>query len=279
MGRSIGGDEPEEDPEWPSGFARDDKNKNGGLDWFDLVSESNAYLFVQLLYTYVFTFFAMRFVHKNYRRFVRARQLFSLELVHSIAARTVLVTSLPSHLRGERALADYFERMGLSVESVSLCREIGSLKTLLDKRTNTLLALEQAWTAYVGNPCAAEAHDPSVAVLDHDHDAEAQLPRRAPLVVPHRPRPTIRPDVLKPPVDAIEYLEAQFKDLDEQVRKRRRSGKFKATQAGFVTFETMASAVGSSVVESRFPDGHHIANCFADRPLAIPCADQDIPST
>jgi calcium permeable stress-gated cation channel len=45
-------------------------------------------------------------------------------------------------------------------------------------------------------------------------------------------------------VDALEYLETQFKDADEEVRKKRRTGKFKATQTAFVTFEKMSSAVG-----------------------------------
>ncbi len=95
-----------------------------GRDWLDLLNDANSYLSLHLLFTYVFTILALRFIYKNYARFIRARQLYSLELVHSIAARTVLVTDLPNHLRGERALAVYFENMGLTVESVSICREV-----------------------------------------------------------------------------------------------------------------------------------------------------------
>ena len=114
-------------------------------DWLDLISDANSYLSVHLMFTYLFTILALYFIYKNYRRFIRSRQLFSLELVHSIPARTILVTNLPAHLQGERTLAEYFENMSMAVESVSVCREVGALKTLLDNRTRALLALEQQW--------------------------------------------------------------------------------------------------------------------------------------
>ena len=117
-----------------------------------------------------------------------SRQLFSLELVHSIPARTVLVTHLPGSLRAERPLAEYFENMGLAVESVTVCREVGSLKRLLDKRTTALLELEAAWTNYVGNPSTVEEYDPeNMGGTLVDVDIEGGGPQR--LVVPHRRRP------------------------------------------------------------------------------------------
>lgn len=213
-------------------------------DWVDLASEANAFLFVQLIFTYLFTILTMHFLYRNYQRFIRARQLFSLELVHSIAARTVMVSALPMHLRGERALANYFEAVGLSVESVSVCREVGSLNKLLKHRTDALMHLEAAWTSYVGNPCAAEAYDPSATGPLGDTEAGGGA-ASARLVVPHRARPTLRPHYFGAPVDAINYWEARYSDLDDQVRRRRRAGKFKATGVAFVTFESMAAAVSS----------------------------------
>ncbi|KAI0073303.1 DUF221-domain-containing protein [Panus rudis PR-1116 ss-1] len=91
-------------------------------DWWDLINDANSYLTVHLLFSYIFTITALYFIHRNYKRFIRARQLFSLELVHSIPARTVMVTNLPPHLRSEKALAKCFENMDLAVESVNVCR-------------------------------------------------------------------------------------------------------------------------------------------------------------
>lgn len=190
----------------------------------------------------------MRFLYKNYQSFIRSKQLYSLQLVHSVAARTILVTNLPEHLRGEHALAVHFEKMDLAVESVSLCRELGSLEGLIQKRTDILLKLESAWTAYVGNPSSVEEYDPSVNVrndisttnLIDQVDEEQQ---RARLVVPHRKRPTTRPKWFGPKQDALEYLQAQFNEADEAVKRKRRSAKLNATATAFVTFETMAHAV------------------------------------
>ncbi|KAJ6568448.1 hypothetical protein B0H10DRAFT_2164417 [Mycena sp. CBHHK59/15] len=225
-----------------------------GSDWLDLISEANSYLSLYLVFTYLFTLLALYFIYKNYRRFIRSRQLFSLELVHSIPARTVMVTNLPRILQGERPLAEYFENMNLSVESVTVCREVGSLKDLIDKRTEALLKLETAWVSYVGNPSSVEEYDPEdsgvMPLIDVESGGGSQQQR---LVVPHRQRPTIRPRWFAPKVDALEYLEAQFKEIDERVRKRRMA-KFKATQVAFVTFEKMSSAqVAIQVVHAPSP--------------------------
>ncbi|RDB26692.1 Calcium permeable stress-gated cation channel 1 [Hypsizygus marmoreus] len=240
-------DWPESGDDWPMirSFPETPGNHTlPGHDWLDLISDANSYLSVHLMFTYLFTLLALYFIYQNYRRFIRSRQLFSLELVHSIPARTVLITNLPNHLQGERPLAEYFENMGLAVESVTVCREVSSLKALLDKRTTALLALEQAWVRYVGNPSSVEEYDPEDIGYGAlvDVDIEEGQSRQGKFVVPHRKRPTMRPGWFKPKVDALEYLEKQFREADELVKKRRRTGKFRATQSAFVTFEKMSSA-------------------------------------
>lgn len=212
-----------------------------GHDWLDLISDANSYLSLHLLFTYLFTGLTLYFIYRNYQKFIRARQLFSLELVHSIAPRTVMVTRLPPHLRGERALAEYFENMNLSVESVSVCREVDSLKELLDRRTKALLELESAWVKYLGNPSRAETVDTETQPLVDIESGTSEEQRR--LVVPNRKRPTLRPGWFKAKVDALEYLNTKFEEADEAVLKRRRTGKFKASPIAFVTFEKMSSAV------------------------------------
>ncbi|KIK42257.1 hypothetical protein CY34DRAFT_157349 [Suillus luteus UH-Slu-Lm8-n1] len=242
----IGGGTDEDDNDWPEWVTAnlDDDPMTPGRDWLDLISDANSYLTIHFLFTYLFTFLALRFLYRNYRRFIRSRQLFSLELVHSIPGRTVIVTSLPNHLRSERALAEYFENMGLSVESVTVCREVNTLKALLDLRTKALLKLESAWTNYVGNPSVVESYDPSENVIPTSSDREPSLleNQQGRFVVPHRQRPIIRPGWFSRKVDALEYLETKFTEADEKVKRWRRIGKTKATQVAFVTFEKMSSA-------------------------------------
>ncbi|KAH9949754.1 hypothetical protein B0H21DRAFT_88992 [Amylocystis lapponica] len=237
----IGDGAEDGDGDWLFASAPNGTTPAPARDWLDLISDANSYLSVHLLFTYLFTFLALYLIYQNYRRFIRARQLFSLELVHSIAARTVMVARIPPHLQGERALAEYFENMGMNVESVSICREMGSLKRLLDMRTAALLKLEAAWVQYVGNPSVVDVRRPAereAPLVDVDA-AESQ---QVPLVVPGRRRPTHRPGWFKPKVDAIEFLEEKFTEADELVKRRRRTGRFKASQVAFVTFEKMSSA-------------------------------------
>ena len=217
-------------------------------DWLDLISDANSYLSVHLLFTYLFTGLTLYFIHRNYKKFVKARQLFSLELVHSIAARTVMVTQLPKELQSERALADYFEAMNLSVESVSVCREVDSLKGLLDQRTRALLKLESAWVQYLGNPSrAAPVDSVTTDLINLDNGAIEE--QRGRLVVPNHKRPTMRPGWFRRKVDALEYLTEEFKKADEEVQHKRHTGKFKSTHVAFVTFEKMSSAVSISYIQ------------------------------
>jgi len=170
-----------------------------------------------------------------------------------------MLTRIPPQLRGERPLAEYFEAMGMAVESVTVVREVGGLKKLLDERTKALLELEAMWTEYVGNPSVVEEYDPMALVGDEGGSTlrgnagggggggggggEDEERPRGRFVVPHRPRPTIRPGWFKPKVDALEWLEERFRKADELVKRKRRLGKFRSTGAAFVTFEKMSSAV------------------------------------
>ncbi|KAM6494958.1 protein of unknown function DUF221 domain containing protein [Amanita muscaria] len=249
-----------------------------GKDWLDLISDTDTYLSLHLLFTYLFTILALFFLYKNYQRFIRTRQLFSLELVHSVAARTILVTDLPPHLQGERPLAEYFENMGLSVESVNVCREVGSLKHFLNKRTAALFKLETAWVQYVGNPSIVEEYNPEEASLAaFDAESGSNPMQHGRFVIPHRKRPTLRPRWFKPKVDALEYLEAQFKAADDLVKKRR-SGRFKITQSAFVTFEKMSSAQ-IAVQAAHAPGPWQLNNRPAPEPRDIVWSNMSLSTT
>jgi hypothetical protein len=245
-------DDPNKGEEARMRFFNGTDNPDKDSDWYDLINAPNSFRAVQLAFTWVFTALVLRSLWRNYRQFVRVRQLYSLDLVHSIAGRTVMVTDLPNHLQGEKALAVYFENMGLPVESVNLVRHAEILNKLIDKRTEALLKLEGEWTKYVGNPSSVESYDPSQNVRS-DHaplidlgDPSTVESQPARVVVPHRKRPTVRPGWFTPKVDALEYYEKEFEDLNDQVKKKRKTGKFKATSTAFVTFEKMSSAVCSS---------------------------------
>lgn len=132
---------------------------------YDLLLNPSTSTAIHLLFTYLFSILLIGYLHRTYHNFIQARQSFSLHLIHSIAARTVIVTHLPPHLRGDQALAEYFEGCGWSVESVSVCREVEKLRQVLSKRTDALKKLEEAWAEWVGNPSKlglGRGYDPEV---------------------------------------------------------------------------------------------------------------------
>jgi calcium permeable stress-gated cation channel len=79
--------------------------------------------------------------------------------------------------------------MDMSVESASVCKQVGTLK-LLDKRAGTSLVLEAAWVRYVGNPSSLDRT--SAVPLLNDTEAAALESQHGRLAAPHRKRPTLR---------------------------------------------------------------------------------------
>ena len=239
----------------------------------DLLSDPQTSSTINLIFTYLFTGLTLSFLHRNFHRFVQSRQSFSLHLIHSISSRTVLVTEVPKHLRGDKALADYFENCGWSVESVSVVREVDPLKRVLEKRTNALLQLEGAWSEWVGNPAkSVQGYDPKIysdknkkarqrASGDNEDeplisgingDQEGDEYRSGDVenqqchahVHTQRPRPNFRPKPFGSKVDSIEHWETKYEYADEETRSMRQKGIYEATHAAFVTFEDVKSAVG-----------------------------------
>lgn len=120
---------------------------------------TSLYHLTHLLTTYVVTLLTLRFLYKNYHKFIRSRQLYALDLLTTIPARTVEVRNLPLHLRDDKSLAEYFEGMGFKVESTSVVRETRGLANLLSQRAKALYQLEKVWTKWLENPTKTTGYD------------------------------------------------------------------------------------------------------------------------
>ena len=232
------------------------------IDLF-VLSNTDAYLGLQLIFTFLFSILALRFVHKNYNRFVRQRQLFSLELIHAISARTVMIESLPRHLRDERLLSDYFDSINLKVESVQLVKGVKKLDKILTKRTKALLELESAYSHYLGNP--SQINFPNIGDM---HDVESQQRSYIDDIhVPNKPRPFTRSGIfgLKGvKLDKIKYYESLFENLDKTFKIYRKSN-FKSTHVAFVTFEN-ASSAQISTQSTHYPEPGKMITKLAPEP-------------
>ena len=272
--------------------------------------QAMLYHAVHLLSTYVFTLLALRFIWKNYQRFVRSRQLYILEILESIPARTIEIRELPEHLRDEKALAEYFEAMDMKVESTAVTRKTEGLSKLLAARSKALHALEQAWVKWLGNPTDAQGYDPERIMLlasasQHDDlpapsersDHGSEIPRSgsdlsgANTIWTKRKRPTMRANSWNPfsaKVDALDELTHRYVTLDKAVRETRKAHRFAGGKVGFVTFQDAASAVSMTTLKIASQkasfNSHPESFCFvpisanrlSDSPLSPACFLQDV---
>ncbi|KAI8389299.1 hypothetical protein BD560DRAFT_381206 [Blakeslea trispora] len=214
-------------------------------------AHSISFLWVYLFFTYLFVFATFYFTFLNYRDYVRIRREFLLRKARTLSARTLLITGIPPHLRSDRRLADYFEKLGIGmVQSVHLIRHVERLLEFIKERTQHLRQLETAYTDYLGNPVEDPSYDPE-DILNHQDAREAQNTNQSelPAFLKPRERPTARQGYLcGSKVDAIDYYTEQFDEVDELVVKARKVGKFSPTSVGFVTFEETISAYVASQV-------------------------------
>lgn len=256
-----------------------------------MLIDPNTSAGLQLLFAYLFTFLTLSFLHRNYHRFILARQTFGLQLIHSVAARTVITTNLPKRLRGDRALAEYFEACGWNVESVSVCRHVSKLKNAIDRRTSALLQLEKAWVLWVGNPAEADGYDPDIyrnakkAASPHvenhlsftsgapsnepqaPHDDPESLRQRYSIIHTAKHRPTKRVSFGQK-VDAIEYWEDKYFEADQEVRELRKTGMFDPSEVAFITFEDVKSTQAASQV-CHFPEHSRVVTNLAPEPRDV----------
>ncbi|PWN88656.1 DUF221-domain-containing protein [Acaromyces ingoldii] len=266
---------------------------NPDVPWSWSFPTSSPYHITHLATVYLFTAIILRALWKGSHKFIRSRQLYALELLQSIPARTVEVRNLPPHLQRERDLAEYFEGFGLKVESTAVVRETAGLKELLAKRTNTLYQLERTWCRWLGNPTNATNYDPEriMRAVEQKQDYSLVALHRAAAAAPSsdveaepllsgtgrdqednddedddgtksirapqgRQRPTVRLQPWNPfstKVDAIHLLETRFKLLDRDVKRLRSKGAVPSS-VGFVTFvDAMSAQVAAQTVHYPLP--------------------------
>ncbi|KAJ9104342.1 hypothetical protein QFC19_003984 [Naganishia cerealis] len=142
----------------------------------DIIIDPQTTISLHLLFTYFFSLLALYLLHKNYHRFLLAKQTFSLARKSSTPARTVLVSSIPRALRSERALHEYFEHTcGWPVEAVQVVRHVGTdLRDAIREREYAMRQLERAWWVYQGgdDPVTARGR----IRLEDDEEEEPSYP-------------------------------------------------------------------------------------------------------
>lgn len=251
---------------------------------FGVLERGSPKLIAYLVFAYVFTLVTFYFLNRTFNDYTYLRTKYLLKQSKSLTGRSIIVTNIPKHLRSDKALAEYYEKLGIGpVESCYVVRTVHRLNTMIKKRAEALIHLEDAYADYWGNPCSIPGYDPDRIVHDNElyekiiHYAENGYDTKEEALTttsskkvekkpsrfanmfkclsrskdPTKPlkskRPTVRIGgffgLFGKKVDAIEYYTKLFNDLDKIVNDRRKSPNYEMTGAAFVTFEQMSSAV------------------------------------
>lgn len=146
-------------------------NETSPLDRLSIsvIEPDSNKIIAYLIFAYVFTFVTFFFLNRNYNNYIYLRAKYLLKQSKSMVSRSVIVTGIPDHLRSDQALADYYENLGVGpVESCYVVRTIHRLNTMIKKRAQALINLEEAYAKYWGNPCRIAGYDPDRILDDVD---------------------------------------------------------------------------------------------------------------
>ncbi|KAL9547183.1 hypothetical protein MBANPS3_006283 [Mucor bainieri] len=146
-------------------------NETSPLDRLSIsiIENDSNKIIAYLIFAYVFTFVTFFFLNRNYNDYIYLRAKYLLKQSKSMVSRSVIVTGLPDRLRSDQALADYYENLGVGpVESCYVVRTVHRLNTMIKKRAQALINLEEAYAKYWGNPCRISGYDPDRILDDVD---------------------------------------------------------------------------------------------------------------
>ncbi|KAI9280733.1 hypothetical protein BY458DRAFT_450940 [Sporodiniella umbellata] len=249
-------------------------------------------LIAYLIFAYLVTFITFFFLTQSYYNYIRLHALYMINLKRNMVSRSVIVSGIPSKERSDEDLFDYYQRLNIGpVESAYVIRSVHGLNSLIKKRANALMKLEEVYAKLWGNPCKIPGYDPDRIMDDlgmykrlidltekknsdssSEEEQKSSLTRRLTKkatwkkptfikewVEPLQSKSTSRRPVIRTgfwgmwgeKVDAIEYYTKLFDDLDGQVIEKRKSPEMEMTNVGFVTFKYMSSAVIASQIAIR----------------------------
>jgi hypothetical protein len=134
-----------------------------------VIAEGSNKIIAYLVFAYIFTFITFFFLNQHYNEYIYLRAKYLLKQSKNIVSRSIIVTGIPNHLKSDQALADYYENLGVGpVESCYVVRTVHRLNTMIKKRAQALICLEEAYAKYWGNPCRIPGYDPDRILDDVD---------------------------------------------------------------------------------------------------------------
>lgn len=239
---------------------QDDGDEPPNDFWQGLLAPPTDFLWMYVAFTYLFTVLALYLIVTNTKRIIRIRQNF-LGSQSSITDRTIRLSGIPEELRSEEKIKETVENLEIGkVDSIMLCRDWNELDELISKRMGVLRKLEEAWTVHLGytrsksyraslrgvQPPESNGEYEHSPLLDEDSNDQSHITPYA----QDRPMTRIWYGFLglqSRRIDAIDYYEEKLRKLDEQIKLARKK-EFKPTPLAFVTLDSTAACVSSTLI-------------------------------
>ena len=229
---------------------------SGDGDNHSAPERTNVYLWMYVIFTYFFTFIAIKMAVAETKHVVSTRQAY-LGKQNTITDRTIRLSGIPIELRDSEALKTRIEQLKIgTVSSITICREWGPLNKLFHCRKMILKNLELKYAEcprelrtrqpysenyhLLGNGQSGEvSHGEHVSQSNNNEDdaalySQISLGERPKMKIGYR-------GVFGKEVDAIEYLEQQLKFIDAEITEARKQH-YSATPTAFVTMDSVANA-------------------------------------
>ncbi|AAS54377.1 AGL114Cp [Eremothecium gossypii ATCC 10895] len=221
---------------------------------------AEVYLWMYVVFTFFFTFLALRMLMIQTELVVRTRQRY-LGRQNTVTDRTIRLSGIPVQLRDEEGLKKRIEELNIGkVSSVTICREWGSLNRLFHYRQLVLRELELKLSdcpqelryeelysreefslrGRVSGAPAEDAIEQSQSSEDQSRGENEHLYNEIQL----KGRPKMRIGLFGwfgEKVDAIDYLSQKLRFIDEEI-KQARTKHYSATPTAFITMDSVANA-------------------------------------
>ncbi|KAI9843201.1 MAG: hypothetical protein M1837_006563 [Sclerophora amabilis] len=219
----------------------------------------NGYYWMPIVFVYAFTGLALYLLVKETNNIIRVRQEY-LGSQSTITDRTIRLSGIPAELRSEEKIKDFIEKLEIGkVESVTLCKNWRELDDLIDKRSNFLRRLEEAWAVHLGRPHGARDRGtfslfqtPLTGASGEQGSGHERGPllgngngERSHVASYAKDRPTTkirlgRFKLRSKKIDAIDYYEEKLRTLDEKINTAREKD-FDPTPLAFISMDSTAS--------------------------------------
>ncbi|KAF9437672.1 hypothetical protein BGZ76_011652 [Entomortierella beljakovae] len=182
------------------------------------VTDKSNVLWAHVILTYMVSISWMFLLLKNYWQWMDLRREYTLQRIREgeIAERSVFVSRLPSHLRTDTALKEYFESLKMGpVDCATVVQHCGRLSQKIDRRESTLNLLEKAHIE-LAQTVLDKVKQGKFSASSMEKSAETQ---RSFLVPPATDESARAQDVDHPSLESLTQYLYQDKKWYQQIRK------------------------------------------------------------